>query len=73
MDPTPRDDDRLLTQGAAADVRRPIRGVTWRYLGDRTVADATYCVRFGVQQAPEPLVALDGSWAYELPGAPSLR
>ena len=28
--------------------------LTWRYLGERAVADAAYCVRFGVVVAPEP-------------------
>lgn len=53
----------------ASEPRRPISGVTWRFLGDRVAADSAYCIRFNVQQAPEPLVALDGAWAYTLPGA----
>lgn len=56
-----------------ADVRRPITGVTWRYLGDRTVADSAYCARFNVLQAPEPMVSPDGAWAYSLPAAKSPR
>lgn len=42
---------------------------TWRYLGDRTSADVAYCVRFSVQQAPEPTESLSGVWHYALPSA----
>ncbi len=59
----------LETDGATVQIRRPIQGVTWRYLGDRVAADSAYCARFNVQQAPEPLVAQDGAWAYVLPGS----
>ena len=45
------------------------REPTWRYLGDRTAADQAYCARFGVNQAPEPVIALGGAWAYALPVA----
>jgi len=40
---------------------------TWRYLGDRTAADLAYCVRFDVQEAPEPVGSLAGVWSYALP------
>lgn len=63
----------LPTEVAAAELRRPIQGVTWRYLGDRIAADSAYCARFDVQHAPEPLVAPDGAWAYVLPGAKTPR
>jgi len=67
------EDGRLQTEDIPAQAGRTIRGVTWRYLGDRTVADAAYCARFDVRHAPEPMRAPDGAWAYALPGAPSLR
>lgn len=41
---------------------------SWRYLGDRDEADRAYCFRFGVNQAPEPVVVAGGTWAYALPG-----
>lgn len=47
----------------------PTRNATWRFLGDRTAADQAYCVRFGVNLAPEPFVAPGGAWAYALPDA----
>lgn len=40
---------------------------TWRYLGERDEADLTYCFRFSVQQAPEPIIVPGGAWAYSLP------
>lgn len=40
---------------------------TWRYLGDRAEADRAYCFRFGVSQAPEPVIIPGGAWAYALP------
>lgn len=40
---------------------------TWRFMGDRDAADQAYCVRFAVSQAPEPIIALGGAWAYALP------
>lgn len=40
---------------------------TWRYLGERDDADRAYCFRFGVKQAPEPMVVPGGAWAYSLP------
>ncbi len=40
---------------------------TWRFLGDRDEADRAYCFRFGVNQAPEPVVVSGGAWAYALP------
>jgi hypothetical protein len=43
------------------------RDATWRFIGDRAAADRAYCARFGVSQAPEPIVALGGAWAYALP------
>ncbi len=46
---------------------------TWRYLGDRVDADRAYCLRFGVNQAPEPAVAPGGAWAYPLPGVQPQR
>lgn len=61
------------TDGAIAELRRPIQGVTWRYLGERVAADSAYCARFNVQQAPEPLVSQDGAWAYTLPGSTPSR
>lgn len=39
----------------------------WRYLGERTAADAAYCLRFGVAQAPEPNVTPGSVWSYALP------
>ena len=55
----------------AAAPRIPLGSLeaTWRYLGDRDDADRAYCFRFGVSQAPEPMVAPGGAWAYPLPGA----
>lgn len=41
---------------------------TWRYLGDRDDADRAYCFRFGVNQAPEPVIVPGGALAYALPG-----
>ena len=41
---------------------------TWRYQGDRTLADGAYCARFNVQVAPEPFAMPGGVWAYTLPG-----
>lgn len=43
------------------------REATWRFLGDRAAADQAYCLRFGVNSAPEPFVAPGGAWAYPLP------
>ena len=40
---------------------------TWRYQGDRVVADGIYCTRFNVQVAPEPFAMAGGVWAYTLP------
>jgi hypothetical protein len=40
---------------------------TWRYLGDRDAADRAYCFRFGVAQAPEPVIIPGGAFAYALP------
>ncbi len=63
-----------LTEGqlGVEVVRRPaiIREATWRFLGDRDAADRAYCLRFGVDVAPEALLALGGAWAYPLPAAP---
>ncbi len=42
---------------------------TWRYIGEREAADRAYCLRFGVELAPEATIALGGAWAYPLPGA----
>jgi hypothetical protein len=53
--------------GAASGVPVRISGATWRYLGDRAAADGAYCVRFGVEQAPEPYAAHGGVWVYALP------
>lgn len=45
-------------QGAVTIERRTGVGasapLTWRYLGERTAADAAYCIRFSVKAAPEP-------------------
>lgn len=57
----------------AVELRHTISDITWRYLGERAAADSAYCARFNVLQAPEPLVALDGAWAYTLPVAKPLR
>jgi hypothetical protein len=51
----------------ASPVLPGARDATWRYIGDRAAADRAYCARFGVSQAPEPIVALGGAWAYALP------
>jgi hypothetical protein len=63
--------ERSAEEGEALAVPlRPLmspREPTWRYLGDRSAADLAYCARFGVNQAPEPIVALGGAWAYALP------
>lgn len=40
----------------------------WRYLGERAVADAAYCARFGTYDPPTPSKAPGGLWAYPLPG-----
>ncbi|HEX6289415.1 MAG TPA: hypothetical protein VFZ66_09510 [Herpetosiphonaceae bacterium] len=40
----------------------------WRFLGEREAADAAYCLRFGVVQAPEPSGMPDGVWSYAIPG-----
>ena len=66
MQTTP-DSGVMQTEATTVEVRRTISGVTWRFLGDRAAADTAYCVRFNVPQAPEPLVAPDGAWAYALP------
>ncbi len=42
-------------------------GTTWRYLGERAAADLAYCARFGVVQAPEPMMLSDDILAYTLP------
>jgi hypothetical protein len=39
----------------------------WRYLGDRDTADRAYCIRFGVQEAPEPTEFGSGVWSYAVP------
>ena len=39
----------------------------WRYLGDRADADAAYCLRFGVVQAPDPSMVSGDTWSYALP------
>ena len=44
---------------------------SWRYLGERDEADVAYCVRFGVQEAPEPTKAANGVWSYTLPATTS--
>ena len=41
--------------------------VTWRFRGDRTVADQAYAARFNVTTPPAPTMLPDGSWAYPLP------
>jgi hypothetical protein len=40
---------------------------TWRYLGERAEADQASCARFGVAEAPEPIMAFGGGLAYPLP------
>lgn len=42
-------------------------GTTWRYLGERAAADLAYCARFGVVEAPEPMMLSDDILAYTLP------
>lgn len=51
--------------------RSPVRSLEarWHYLGDRTAADAAYCLRFGVTQAPEPQAMPGNIWAYVMPVA----
>jgi hypothetical protein len=67
MAQTTPDLSEMETEAPMVEVRQIIRGVTWRFLGDRTAADHAYCVRFNVSHAPQPLVAPDGAWAYALP------
>lgn len=49
--------------------RSPIRSLEarWHYLGDRTAADAAYCLRFDVAQAPEPEAMPSSVWSYAMP------
>lgn len=51
----------------------PVRGyeAQWRYLGDRMAADAAYCLRFGVVQAPEPSSMPSSVWSYAIPAVES--
>ena len=53
----------------------PIRTLEaqWRYLGDRVAADAAYCLRFGVAQAPEPSGMPSSVWSYAIPVVESKR
>lgn len=50
--------------------RPPVRilEAQWRYLGERGAADAAYCLRFGVAQAPEPSVIAGSVLSYAIPG-----
>ncbi len=62
----------LQMSGQQPDAPTPQRALgltetTWRYLGDREDADRAYCFRFGVNQAPEPVLVPGGAWAYPLP------
>jgi hypothetical protein len=61
----------------AVDVERamPLRlnVPTWRYQGEREAADLAYCVRFGVDKAPEPTIAPGGALAYALPAVDPRR
>jgi hypothetical protein len=45
----------------------------WRYLGDRASADAAYCLRFGVVNAPEPFGMPSSVWSYAVPVVESKR
>ena len=53
----------------------PVRSyeAQWRYLGDRVAADAAYCLRFGVVQAPEPAGMPSSVWSYAIPVVDSKR
>lgn len=73
MAQTPPDSGVLPTDVPMQEGRRPISGVTWRYLGDRAAADHAYCIRFNVPHAPEPRIAPDGAWAYALPAVKPSR
>ena len=55
--------------------RPPMRSLEaqWRYLGERSAADAAYCLRFGVAQAPEPEGMPGSVWAYAMPAAQPKR
>jgi hypothetical protein len=44
---------------------------TWRYFGERLAADSAYCARFGITEAPEPIL-MRGVWLYTLPTAEPL-
>jgi hypothetical protein len=54
---------------ATTDTKVVPNALTWHYLGDRDVADAAYCHRFGVPDAPEPLLVRGVVWIYALPVA----
>lgn len=55
--------------------RSPVRSLEaqWRYLGERSAADAAYCLRFGVAQAPEPEVMPSSVWSYAMPASTPKR
>jgi hypothetical protein len=45
---------------------------TWRYLGERAVADGAYSARFVTTEVPTPSLAPGGLWAYPLPATESV-
>jgi hypothetical protein len=65
----PSDPDNIAHEQHGGLPRSPLRSfeVQWRYLGERTAADAAYCLRFGVAQAPEPESMPNSVWSYAMP------
>jgi hypothetical protein len=66
LDPEPENATHERPPGVTESPVR-ISEAQWRYLGDRTAADAAYCLRFGVVDAPEPSGMPSSVWSYTIP------